>query len=62
MAITPYDKSPKEYAAAYKQLLEKGDKLEHLNQANHVAFDLGIITMAHFQAAAEVLKAEILKR
>lgn len=54
--------TPKEYAAAMKIMIEAGQELETLNRANHAALASGQITLAHFQAAAQVLAAEILKR
>ena len=54
--------TPEQYAAAFKRLLGEGWELERLNKGNHVALENGYITMEYFKAAAEVLKAEILKR
>ena len=36
--------------------------LDKLNEANHLALENGQITMEHFQAAAQVLVNEIMKR
>ena len=54
--------SPEEYAEAFRRKLAEGETLDALNAANHLALDLKTITMEHFKAAAEILKAEILKR
>lgn len=54
--------SPEEYAEAFRRKLAEGETLDALNAANHLALDLKTITMDHFKAAAEILKAEILKR
>ena len=49
-------------AEAFRRKLAEGETLDALNAANHLALDLKTITMEHFKAAAEILKAEILKR
>lgn len=54
--------TPEEYAEAYRQMIALGTDLEALNRANHIGPEKKQITMAHFQAAAKVLAAEILKR
>lgn len=54
--------TPEEYAEAYRQMIALGTDLEALNRANHIGLEKKQITMAHFQAAAKVLAAEILKR
>lgn len=54
--------SPEEYAEVFRRKLAEGETLDALNAANHLALDLKTITMEHFKAAAEILKAEILKR
>ena len=54
--------TPAEYAASYKAMIEIGTDIETLNRANHFGLEKNIITLAHFQAAAKVLAAEILKR
>ena len=54
--------TPEEYAEAYRQMIALGTDLEALNRANHIGLEMKQITMAHFQAAAKVLAAEILKR
>ena len=54
--------TPAEYAAAYKVQIEIGTDLEALNRANHEGLEKKLISMEHFQAAARVLAAEIIKR
>lgn len=54
--------TPAEYAEAFKTLLAIGTDLEALNRANHEGLEKKLISMEHFQAAAQVLAAEILKR
>ncbi len=54
--------NPKEYAEAVKVLLMAGHSVEELNKANHIALEKKQIGLEHFQAAARVLAAEILKR
>lgn len=54
--------TPAEYAAAYTELIKIGTDLEALNRANHEGLEKKLISMAHFQAAAKVLAAEIIKR
>ena len=54
--------TPAEYAAAYKVLIEIGTDIEALNRANHEGLEKKLISMEHFQAAARVLAAEIIKR
>ncbi len=54
--------NPAEYAAAFEKMLHTGHGIEELNKANHIALELKQITLAHFQAAAKVLAAEIMKR
>ena len=51
-----------DYAKAYEVMIKKGESLEDLNRANHIALESGKITMAEFQEAARVLVKEILKR
>lgn len=50
------------YAKAMKEMLKKGESLEDLNKANHIALETKQITMKEFQEAAQILAAEILKR
>ena len=54
--------TPAEYAAAYKQMIELGNEIDILNRANHEGLEKKLISMEHFQAAARVLAAEIIKR
>ena len=50
------------YAKAYKEMIRKGESLEDLNRANHLALEMKQITLAEFMEAARVLAKEILKR
>ena len=54
--------SPAQYAEAIRLCLQSGVDLETLNRANHTALENGQISLAHFQAAAQVLATEILRR
>ena len=49
------------YAKAFEVMIKKGESLEDLNRANHMALESGKITMAEFQEAARVLVKEFLK-
>ena len=50
------------YAKAMEILVKRGDSIDELNDANHYALEQGQITREEFQAAAQVLAKEILKR
>ena len=54
--------TPSEYADAYRLMIEIGTDIDTLNRANHMGLEKKLITLEHFQAAAKVLAAEILKR
>lgn len=54
--------TPVEYAEAYKHLIGIGADIESLNRANHVGLEKKLISLEHFQEAAKVLAAEIIKR
>ena len=55
--------TPAEYAKAAKMMLRAGCATpDELNEANHMALEKKLITLAHFQAVAKVLVAEMLKR
>ena len=61
--VKPYTGTPTEWAYAIKITLKsKLATLEELNQTNHLALEHKAITLEHFQKAAQVLAAEILKR
>lgn len=51
-----------DYAKAYEVMIKRGETLEDLNRANHLALESGKISLAEFQEAAQVLAREILKR
>lgn len=50
------------YVKAFEQLLQNGETVEQLNKANHIALEKRLITLDQFQAAAQVLAKEIMKR
>lgn len=54
--------TPEQYAEAFKTMLAIGTDIKVLNQANHIGLEKKQISMEHFQAAARVLAAEIIKR
>ena len=55
--------TPAEYAKATKMMLRTGCATpDELNEANHMALEKKLITLAHFQAAARVLAEEIMRR
>lgn len=55
--------TPSEYAKATKMMIKSGCcTLDDLNAANHMALEQGMITLEHFQAAARILVAELMKQ
>ena len=52
----------REYAGAYRVMLQQGKTAEELNRANHIALERGMITLDQFIAAAKVLAETILNR
>ena len=59
--VKPYNGTPKEWARAI-EIMIGNVSLEELNDVNHLALEHKAITLEHFQAAARVLAAQILKR
>ena len=58
----PFPGTPKEYANAIRIILKNGYATrDHINTANHLALDRGYITLAQFQAGAQVLANDLLK-
>lgn len=51
-----------DYAKAYKVMIKRGETLENLNAANHLALERKEITLEQFMEAARILAAELLKR
>lgn len=49
------------YAKAVEELLQKGETIEDLSRANHLAIEQGAITLKQFQEAARILAREFLK-
>ena len=49
------------YAKAVKEFLKKGETIENLNKANHIALENGSITLKEFQEVAQILAKEFLK-
>ena len=52
----------RDYANAYRAMLNQGHSAEELNNANHIAMEKGMITLGLFLAAARVLAETILSR
>lgn len=50
------------FAKAVEEMLKKGETVENLNKAIHIALDLKSISMKEFREAARVLAKEIINR
>jgi len=61
--VKPYNGTPKEWAHVFELVIaNKTATIDELNATNHLALEHKAITLEHFQKAARVLTAEILKR